>query len=75
MVRAKRLTISRPVRQKIVIKNGRPARAKPTPGTVQASEIRARCNKLTDTQRQQLRDQGMRLFYGPNPNADGQNLI
>ena len=36
---------------------------KKTPGTLQAEEIRARCNKLTDAERAALRDEAMRLYY------------
>ena len=49
------------------MKNGKVAAEKQTPGTVQAAEIRARCNKLTGAQRRQLRDQAMRLYYGSDP--------
>jgi len=49
------------------MKNGKVAGEKQTPGTVQAAEIRARCNKLTEAQRRQLRDQSMRLYYGSDP--------
>jgi hypothetical protein len=51
------------------MKNGKLAGEKQTPGTVQAAEIRARCNKLTEAQRRQLRHEAMRLYYGSDPKA------
>jgi hypothetical protein len=45
------------------MKNGKLAGEKQTPGTVQAAEIRARCNKLTEAQRRRLRDQAIGLYY------------
>ena len=46
------------------MKNGKCNGEKATPGTAQAAEIRARCNKLTEAQRRKLRDEAMRLYYG-----------
>jgi hypothetical protein len=46
------------------MKNGKASGEKTTPGTAQAAEIRARCNKLTEAQRRQLRDEAIRLYYG-----------
>lgn len=37
---------------------------KKTPGTLQGEEIRARCNKLTDAECAELREEAMRLYYG-----------
>jgi hypothetical protein len=51
------------------MKNGKMAGEKQTPGTVQAAEIRARCNKLTEAQRRQLRDQAMRIYYESDSKA------
>jgi hypothetical protein len=45
------------------MKNGKVADEKATPGTAQAAEIRARCNKMTEAQRRQLRDEAMRLHH------------
>jgi hypothetical protein len=49
------------------MKNGKATREKATPGTARAAEIRARCNKLSEAQRRQLRDEAMRLYYGSDP--------
>jgi hypothetical protein len=49
------------------MKNGKVAGEKTTPGTAQAAEIRARCNKLTEAQRRHLRDEAMRLYYESEP--------
>jgi hypothetical protein len=54
----------------MVMKNGKVAGEKQTAGTVQAAEIRARCNKLTEAQRRHLRDQAMRLYYASDPKAE-----
>jgi hypothetical protein len=51
------------------MKNGKVAGEKQTPGTVQAAELRARCNKLTEAQRRRLRDQAMRLYHDLDPAA------
>jgi hypothetical protein len=51
----------------MVMKNGKVDSEKQTPGTAQAAEIRARCNKLTEAQRRQLRDEARRLYYGTDP--------
>jgi hypothetical protein len=49
------------------MKAAKPAAEKKTPGTVHAEELRARCNKLTDAERSELRDEVMRLYYGCTP--------
>lgn len=35
-----------------------------TPGTIMAERIRARANKLTDTERESLLGDAMRIIYG-----------
>jgi hypothetical protein len=49
------------------MKAAKPAAEKKTPGTLHAEELRARCNKLTDAERSELRDEAMRLYYGCTP--------
>ena len=49
------------------MKSSKPAAEKKTPGTIQAQELRARCNKLTEAERRKLRDEAMRLYYGCEP--------
>ena len=53
------------------MKTARPALPKKSPGTVQAGELRARSNKLTEAERKKLRDEGMRFFYGCDPKPAG----
>ena len=53
------------------MKTAKPIVEKKTPGTIQAEEIRARCNKLTEAERRKLRDQAMRLYYGCEPKPAG----
>jgi len=47
------------------MKMSKPAGRKKTAGTVHAAQLRARCNKLSEAQRRELRDQAMRLYYFP----------
>jgi hypothetical protein len=42
---------------------------KKTAGSLQAEEIRQRCNKLTDAERSELRKDFMRLYYGCTPKS------
>jgi len=49
------------------MKRVKAAGEKKTPGTIQGEEIRARCNKLTDAERAELREEAMRLYYGATP--------
>jgi len=37
---------------------------KPSPGTIMSEELRVRCNKLTDAQRQKNMVRAIRLVYG-----------
>ena len=37
---------------------------RPTKGTIWAAELRARCNRLSDAERQELLGRAMRLIYG-----------
>jgi hypothetical protein len=53
--------------QEKAMKAAKPAAEKKTPGTLHAEELRARCNKLTDAERSELRDEAMRLYYGCTP--------
>ena len=54
-----------------MMKVSKPTGQKKTPGTVQAARLRARCNKLTEAQRRELRDEAMRLYYGCEPKPTG----
>ena len=36
-------------------------------GTIVGARYRARCNQLTDSQREKLDDEFMRLYYGDTP--------
>ena len=52
----------------------KPKKAKPsddaaTPGTVIAAKIRARANKLTDSEREALMGDAMRIIYGSEGEA------
>ncbi len=52
----------------------KPKKAKPsedatTPGTVMAAKIRARANKLTDSEREALMGDAMRIIYGSEGEA------
>ena len=52
-------------------KEEKPKAEKKTPGTIQAEDIRARCNKLTEAEPRRLRDEAMRLFYECEPKPAG----
>lgn len=41
----------------------------PTPGTVMAAKLRARANKLTDSERAALMGDAMRIVYGTKEDA------
>jgi hypothetical protein len=45
------------------MKTDKPVGRRKTPGTLQAAGLRARCNKLTEAERRELRDEAMRLYY------------
>ena len=52
----------------------KPKKAKPsddaaTPGTVMAAKIRSRANKLTDSEREALMGDAMRIIYGSEGGA------
>jgi len=49
------------------VKAVKAADEKKTPGTLQGEEVRARCNKLTDAERAELREEALRLYYGSIP--------
>jgi len=36
---------------------------KPSPGTITSAKYRARCNKLTDTEREELGEEFLKLYY------------
>ena len=55
------------------VKTAKSTAEKKTPGTIQAEEIRVRCNKLTEAERRKLRDEAMRLYYGCEPKPTGAN--
>ena len=44
----------------------KPKLAKKTPGTLLAEKMRAEGNKLTDSQREKLSQDFMKLYYGGN---------
>ena len=50
-------------------KKAKPAESVPTPGTVMAAKIRARANKLTDSEREALMGDAMRIIYGTEGDA------
>ena len=50
-------------------KKTKPAESAPTPGTVMGEKIRARANKLSDTQREALMGDAMRIIYGSQGDA------
>ena len=66
-----RLTALVPCVIQLAMKTARPALPKKSRGTVQAEELRACSNKLTESERKKLRDEGMRLFYGCDPKPAG----
>ena len=39
---------------------------KPTMGTIIGAKYRARCNKLTDSEREKLNDEFMKFYYADN---------
>lgn len=39
---------------------------KPSVGTIIAAKYRARCNKLSDSEREKLNDEFMKLYYAEN---------
>ncbi|MEO8351713.1 MAG: hypothetical protein ABI680_08275 [Chthoniobacteraceae bacterium] len=45
-------------------KKSKPSEATDTPGTVMAARIRARANEVTDTEREALMGDAMRIIYG-----------
>ena len=53
------------------MKMSKPTGQKKTSGTLQAAQLRARCNKLTEAQRRELRDEAVRLYYGCEPKPAG----
>jgi len=50
-------------------KKTKPAEPTATPGTVMAAKIRARANKLTDSEREALMSDAMRIIYGTEGDA------
>jgi hypothetical protein len=50
-------------------KKAKHSKAPATPGTVMAAKIRARANKLTDSEREALMGDAMRIIYGSEGNA------
>ncbi len=50
-------------------KKAKPAESAPTPGTVMGEKIRARANKLSDTEREALMGDAMRIVYGSPADA------
>jgi hypothetical protein len=50
-------------------KKAKPSDATATPGTVMAAKIRARANKLTDSEREALMGDAMRIIYGSQGDA------
>ena len=55
-------TVSKP-------KKAKPSESTVTPGTVMAAKIRARANKLTDSEREALMGDAMRIIYGTEGDA------
>ena len=49
------------------MKRGKPAASKKTSGTLRAEALRARCNKLSEAERRELRDEAMRLYIATEP--------
>ena len=50
-------------------KKAKPADPAPTPGTIMGEKIRARANKLNDTEREALMGDAMRMIYGSQGDA------
>ena len=51
------------------VKKTKPAEAAPTPGTITGEKIRARANKLTDSEREALMGDARRIVYGSQGDA------
>jgi|GEM_PF-1172929 len=51
------------------MKKVKSAESAPTPGTVMGEKIRARANKLSDTEREALMGEAMRIVYGSQGDA------
>jgi hypothetical protein len=51
------------------IKKVKLAESAPTPGTIMGEKIRARANKLSDTEREALMGDAMRIVYGSQGDA------
>ena len=51
------------------MKKAKPAESTPTPGTILGGKIRARANKLTDSEREALMGDAMRIIYGSQRDA------
>ena len=51
------------------MKKAKPAESAPTPGTVMGEKICARANKLSDTEREGLMGDAMRIIYGSQGDA------
>ena len=51
------------------MKKAKPAESAPTPGTIMGEKIRARANKLSDTEREALMGDAMRIIYGSQGDA------
>ena len=52
------------------MKTAKQAAVEKTPGTIQAQELRARCNKLTEAERRKLGDEAMRPYHGWEPRVE-----
>ena len=50
-------------------KKAKSAESAPTPGTIMGEKIRARANKLNDTEREALMGDAMRIIYGSQGDA------
>ena len=50
-------------------KKAKPVESAPTPGTVIGEKIRARANKLSDTEREALMGDAMRIIYSSQTDA------
>ena len=51
------------------MKKVRVSESAPTPGTIMGAKIRARANKLSDTAREALMGDAMRIVYGSQGDA------
>ena len=68
------VAVDAPARERHFGRVSKPKKAKPsddatTPGTVMAAKIRARANKLTDSDRAALMGDAMRIIYGSEGDA------